>query len=108
MTETHMLKPYDQRVKSTYAYLQGNIRFLVTYRKALLKLRNETKEAVKKTGEIRGQLAGRQIKTIDYCIQSLRTRVYPKRSETGLPRLHYNRSKTVYEGHSFLRYLRSA
>ncbi|MCF0073110.1 M14 family metallopeptidase [Dyadobacter sp. CY261] len=47
MTETHMLKPYDQRVKATYAYLQGNIKFLAAHRNALLKLRQDTKEAVK-------------------------------------------------------------
>lgn len=47
MTETHMLKPYDQRVKATYAYLHGNIMFLANYRKELLQLRKETKEAVK-------------------------------------------------------------
>ncbi|CAG5069432.1 hypothetical protein DYBT9623_02168 [Dyadobacter sp. CECT 9623] len=47
MTETHMLKPYDQRVKSTYAYLHGNIKFLAAHREQLLKLRKETKESVK-------------------------------------------------------------
>ncbi len=47
MTETHMLKPYAQRVKSTYAYLEGTTKVLARHRDALLKMRRETKEAVK-------------------------------------------------------------
>ncbi|MGV3601471.1 MAG: M14 family metallopeptidase [Dyadobacter fermentans] len=92
MTETHMLKPYDQRVKSTYAYLHGNIRFLASHRKTLLKLRAETKEAVKKQEKfaISWQVDKSKQSTISF--KGFEPDSIPS-GVSGLPRLHYDRSK---------------
>lgn len=92
MTETHMLKPYDQRVKSTYAYLHGNIKFLAAHRNALLKLRSETKEAVKKQEKfaITWQVGKSKQSTIAF--KGYEPEYIPS-EVSGLPRLHYDRSK---------------
>ncbi len=92
MTETHMLKPYDQRVKSTYAYLHGNIKFLAAHRQALLKLRDETKEAVKKQEKfaITWQVDKSKQSTIAFKGYEPE---YIASEVSGLPRLHYDRSK---------------
>lgn len=92
MTETHMLKPYDQRVKSTYAYLHGNIRFLAAYRKALLKLRNETKEAVKKQEKFAITWQVDKSKQSTIAFKGYEPEYIPS-EVSGLPRLHYDRSK---------------
>ncbi|MET7254120.1 M14 family metallopeptidase [Dyadobacter fermentans] len=92
MTETHMLKPYDQRVKSTYAYLHGNVKFLAAHRKALLKLRNDTKEAVKKQEKfaITWQVDKSRQSTIAF--KGYEPEYIPS-EVSGLPRLHYDRSR---------------
>ncbi|GGB99432.1 M14 family metallopeptidase [Dyadobacter sediminis] len=92
MTETHMLKPYDQRVKATYAYLHGNILFLAKYRKELLQLRKETKEAVKVqekfavTWQVNKE-KNTQIEFKGYEPEYITSKV------SGQERLYYNRSK---------------
>lgn len=92
MTETHMLKPYDQRVKSTYAYLHGNIRFLAAHRSRLLKLRKETKEAVKTQAKfpITWQVDKSKNSTIAFKGYEPE---YITSEVSGLPRLHYDRSR---------------
>lgn len=92
MTETHMLKPYDQRVKSTYAYLYGNIKFLAAHRKALLKLRNETKEAVKKQEKFAITWQVDKSKQSTIAFKGYEPEYIPS-EVSGLPRLHYDRSK---------------
>lgn len=47
MSETHMLKPFPQRVHATYAYLEAVARFLHQEGQRLSQLRARTKEAVK-------------------------------------------------------------
>src|SRR4030095_15532950 len=45
--ETHMLKSYDQRVKSTYALMQSFIEFTAAHSATSKKLRDQTKASVK-------------------------------------------------------------
>ncbi len=92
MTETHMLKPYDQRVKSTYAYLHGNIKFLAAHRKRLLKLRNDTKEAVKKQEKFAITWQVDKSKQSTIAFKGYEPEYIPS-EVSGLPRLHYDRSK---------------
>lgn len=92
MTETHMLKPYDQQVKSTYAYLHGNIRFLAAHRKTLLKLRNETKEAVKNQAKFAVTWQVDKSKQTTIAFKGYEPEYIPS-EVSGLPRLHYDRSK---------------
>jgi hypothetical protein len=90
--ETHMLKPYDQRVKATYALMQSFIEFTNKNKETIKRLRNMTKDVTKTQMEfpISWTLDRSQFKEITYKgYESGR-----KPSEvSGLPRLYYDRSK---------------
>lgn len=92
MTETHMLKPYDQRVKSTYAYLRGNLKFLASQRVQLLKLRNETKQSVKTQKEFALNWKPDRSKQTDISFKGFEPEYFASEI-SGATRLHYNRSK---------------
>jgi hypothetical protein len=92
MTETHMLKPYDQRVKATYSYLHGNIRFLAAYRSKLLKLRKDTKEAVKSQEKFAVSWQVDKEKNTQIEFKGYEPEYLPSKV-SGAERLHYNRSK---------------
>jgi hypothetical protein len=90
--ETHMLKSYEQRVRSTYALMQCFIEFASKNSEAIKNFRNKTKQSVKSTTEfpISWQLDKTQFKEITYKGYEAGR----KRSEvSGLPRLYYDRSK---------------
>ena len=90
--ESHMLKPYEQRVRSTYALMQCMIEFTAKNSPTIKRLRDETKQAVKSAPEfpISWHLDRSQFKEITY-------KGYEaghKASEvSGLPRLYYDRNK---------------
>ena len=91
--ETHMLKPYEQRVKSTYALMQSFIEFTAANSKEIKQLRERARRSVKKQTEfpVSWQWAGKeQYREISYKgYQSGR-----KPSEvSGLQRLYYDRNK---------------
>jgi hypothetical protein len=90
--ETHMLKPYEQRVKSTYALMQCFIEFTSRHSDEIKNLRNQTRQSVKSAIEFpvswildksqsaifnyKGYTAGRKLSEV-----------------SGLPRLYYDRNK---------------
>lgn len=90
--ETHMLKPYEQRVRATYALMQCFIEFTSKHSEKIKELRDQTRQAVKTQSQfvIGWQLDRSKWKEITY-------RGYEagrKPSEvSGLPRLYYDRSK---------------
>ena len=90
--ETHMLKSYVQRVKSTYALMQCFIEFTSKHGDEIKNLRNQTKQSTKSAIEfpIAWQLDRSQWKEITF-------KGYEaghKPSEvSGLPRLYYDRTK---------------
>jgi hypothetical protein len=90
--ETHMLKTYEQRVRSTYALMQCFIEFTSRNSDTIKKLRDQTKQSVRSAVEfpISWQLDRSQFKQIVYKgYESGR-----KPSEiSGLPRLYYDRNK---------------
>jgi hypothetical protein len=92
MTETHMLKPYDKRVASTYAYLLGNIKFLARNRKELLRLRKETKESVKTQEKFAVSWQVNKDKNTQIEFKGYEPEYIPSKV-SGAQRLHYNRSK---------------
>jgi hypothetical protein len=47
ISETHMLKPYDQRVRSTYELMKSFIDFTAKNSETIKQLRNQTKQSVK-------------------------------------------------------------
>ncbi|MBI5372234.1 MAG: M14 family metallopeptidase [Sphingobacteriales bacterium] len=90
--ETHMLKPYEQRVKSTYALLQSFIEFTAAHSEKIRELREQTKQNVKTSPEfpIAWSLDKSKFREIRYRgFESGR-----KPSEiSGFPRLYYDRTK---------------
>jgi hypothetical protein len=90
--ETHMLKSYEQRVKSTYALMQSFIEFTSSNSQKIKELRDNAKRAVKTQTEfpISWQLDRSKFKEVTYKgYQSGR-----KPSEvSGLNRLYYDHSK---------------
>ena len=90
--ETHMLKSYEQRVKSTYALMQCFIEFTSRHGDEIKNLRNQTKQSAKSAIEfpIAWQLDRSQWKEVNF-------KGYEaghKPSEvSGLPRLYYDKTK---------------
>ncbi len=90
--ETHMLKPYDQRVKSTSALMQSFIEFTSKNSETIKNLRNQTKKSVQSAIEfpISWSLDRSQFKEVLYKGYEAGR----KPSEvSGLPRLYYDRNK---------------
>lgn len=90
--ETHMLKSYDQRVRSTYALMQCFIEFTTKNSDKIRDLRIQTKQSVKTLAEfpISWQLDRSKWKEFTYKGYEAGR----KTSEvSGLPRLYYDRSK---------------
>lgn len=90
--ETHMLKPYDQRVKATYALMESFIEFTSKNSDTIKTLREKTRQASKQQSifPIRWALDSTQFAEIAY----KGFEAVQKTSEvSGLPRLYYDRSK---------------
>ncbi|HEV7383129.1 MAG TPA: M14 family metallopeptidase, partial [Dyadobacter sp.] len=100
MTETHMLKPYDQRVKSTYAYLLGNLKFLAEHATKLIQLRKETKESVKTQEKfaVSWQVNKEASSVIDF--KGFEAEYIPSKV-SGHDRLHYDRNRPFTKSISF-------
>jgi hypothetical protein len=92
MPETHMLKPYDQRVKSTYALLQSFVKLVNEEHATLLKLRQETRQAVQAQREfvIDWQLDESRHTPISF--KGYQAGHKPS-AVSGQPRLYYDRTK---------------
>jgi len=90
--ETHMLKPYDQRVKATYALMQSFIEFTSANSEIIKNLRNQTKKAVQSAIDfpISWTLDKSQFTTVTY--KGFEAGRKPS-EVSGLPRLYYDRSK---------------
>jgi hypothetical protein len=90
--ETHMLKPYDQRVKATYALMLSFIEFTIKNKETIRNLRNQTKKTVQSAVEfpISWSLDRSQFKEITY--KGYEAGRKPS-DVSGLPRLYYDRSK---------------
>ena len=92
ISETHMLKPYDQRVKSTYELMKSFIDFTAKNSETIKQLRDQTKQTVKTQAEF--PIAW----TLDRSQSSKRiykgyTAAYKPSDVSGQRRLYYDRSK---------------
>jgi hypothetical protein len=92
MPETHMLKPYKQRVAATYALMQSFIAFTAKNSATIKQLRTAAKEAVKKQAQfpIAFQHDTTVVQTITF--KGFESGYKPS-SVSGLPRLYYDRNK---------------
>ena len=92
MSETHMLKTFEQRVEATYNYILGLLTFTNAHSTELIELRNNTKSSVKTQSEfvITWELDNSQADTITFKGYEA-TR--PISEITGKARLKYDRTK---------------
>lgn len=90
--ESHMLKPYDQRVKATYALMQSFIEFTKKNSEQIKSIRNQTKKDIETANEfpVSWSLDRSLFKEVMYKGYEAGR----KPSEiSGLPRLFYDRNK---------------
>jgi hypothetical protein len=90
--ETHMLKPYDQRVRSTYALMQSFIEFTSSNSAAIKELRQKAKQETKLKTEfpmswLHEKQQYREISFKGYMQGSKQSEV------SGLPRIYYDRNQ---------------
>ncbi|NVN19144.1 hypothetical protein GUA46_12415 [Muricauda sp. HICW] len=105
MVETHMLKPYKQRVEGTYALMQSLIEVVEKEHDKIKTLRKETLEKNLELSEyyFNWQVDTTKTSTLDFKgfeAEQLTSEV------TGLPRLKYNRDKpftkeTIYQDYFY-------
>lgn len=90
--ETHMLKPYDQRVKATYTLMQSFIEFTSKNSEEIKTVRKKAKDAVKSFTDfpINWILDKTKFREITY--KGFEAGRKPSEI-SGLPRLYYDRSK---------------
>ena len=90
--ETHMLKPYEQRVKATYALMQSFIEFTTKNSEVIKELRSQTKKNVQSAVEfpISWSLDKSKFKEVLY--KGFEAGRKPS-EVSGLPRLFYDRNK---------------
>jgi hypothetical protein len=90
--ESHMLKPYDQRVKATYALLQSFIEFTAENGERIKQLRNETKQECKLQAQFPMKWALDKSKFKEVIYKGYASGDKPS-EVSGLPRLYYDRNK---------------
>src|SRR5688572_3693351 len=90
--ETHMLKPYDQRVKATHALMQSFIEFTAKNSEQIKSLRDKTKSSVKTQEDfpLKWELDRSSFKTVSF--KGYESGHKPS-EVSGLPRLYYDRTK---------------
>ena len=90
--ETHMLKPYDQRVKATYALMQSFIEFTANNSSEIKKLRDQTRQAVRTQAEFPLSWALDRTQFKEVLFKGFESNRKPSEI-SGLPRLYYDRTK---------------
>lgn len=90
--ETHMLKPYDQRVKSTYALMQSFIEFTSKNSRTIKNLRDQTKRSMQSAIEFPVSWVLDRSKFKEVIYKGYEAGRKPS-EVSGLPRLYYDRNK---------------
>ncbi|MBI5856056.1 MAG: M14 family metallopeptidase [Sphingobacteriales bacterium] len=103
VAETHMLKPYDQRVKATYDLMKCFIDFTSQNSDEIKKLRDQTKESVKSAAEFPISWSLDRSKSSRRIYKGYASGRKPS-DVSGLPRLFYDRSKPYEKEISFYNY----
>lgn len=90
--ETHMLKPYAQRVQATYALMQSFIAFTAQNSSTIQQLRNETKKAVAQQNSFAVSWKPDTSRFDEVLFKGYQAGYKPS-NVSGLPRLYYDRTK---------------
>jgi Zinc carboxypeptidase len=101
--ETHMLKPYVQRVKATYALMQSFIEFTSTNSTRIKQLRDQTREAEKNQQEFPVSWTLDKSQSSPITFKGYMAGYKPS-EVSGLPRLYYDRSKPFEKQVPFYNY----
>lgn len=91
-SETHMLKPFPQRVESTYRFLVSMMRYMHAHATELVTLKNTADELVIKQQEYALNWELDTTRFDLFTFDGYKAE-YPKSEVTGKPRLMYNRAK---------------
>jgi hypothetical protein len=92
MPETHMLKPFRDRVWSTYAFMESVIKFVSENGKAIAKARAEAFETTKNKSEFVLNYKMDTTKHDKLLFKGYTAKMKPS-EVSGLPRLYYDRSQ---------------
>lgn len=90
--ETHMLKSYDQRVRSTYSLMESFIEFTSKNSATIKQLRDKTKESVKQQTDFPLSWSVDRNESTEVTFKGYESGRKPS-DISGLPRLYYDRSK---------------
>jgi hypothetical protein len=90
--ETHMLKPYEQRVKATYTLMQSFMGFMAAHHGELKKLRSDTKKQQQAQDSFTVVWKRDSTKFTNITFKGYKAG-YKKSNVSGLNRLYYDRSK---------------
>jgi hypothetical protein len=90
--ETHMLKPYDQRVKATYALMQSFIEFTSKNSQRIKELRDQQKKWVQSAIEFPISWTNDRTQSREVLYKGFKSGRKPSEI-SGLPRLYYDRSQ---------------
>lgn len=90
--ETHMLKSYEQRVRSTYALMESFITFTAKNSQTIQQLREQTKQSVKQQTDFPVSWVLNRNKHAAVTFKGYEAIRKPS-DISGLPRLYYDRSK---------------
>lgn len=90
--ETHMLKPYDQRVKATYALMQSFIEFASANSAKIKSLREQQKKAAQTMTSLPVSWANDRTKYKEVLYKGFQSGRKPS-EVSGLPRLYYDRNQ---------------
>jgi hypothetical protein len=101
--ETHMLKPYDVRVKSTYALMQCFIEFTSSHSDAIKEAREAQKDLQLKMNEFPISWSLDKSKYTEVTFKGFQAERKPS-GISGLPRLYYDRSKPFEQQVKFYNY----
>lgn len=92
MPESHMLKPYDQRVKASYTLMQSFISFTSEHSTTIKKLRDDAKQRTKTMTTLPVSWSLDRNVTKDYLFKGYTAGRKPS-DISGLPRLYYDRNQ---------------
>ena len=94
ITETHMLKPFDQRVSSTYNFLWSTVHMAAEMNSKIKESREADKETISKTATFPIDWKVDSSKSIDFMFKGYEY-VYETSTVTGGQRFRYDRSRPV-------------
>ncbi|UYQ91822.1 M14 family metallopeptidase [Chitinophaga horti] len=104
--ETHMLKPYDQRVKATYALMESFIAFTSEHGETIKALRAQSKAAVKTQKTFPLEWTADMTKFSNRLFKGY-TPGYKPSAISGLPRLYYDKTKPYERQIKFYNYFKA-